>query len=398
MSRLRSILFRLISIPSYRDDEDNVNEVEVGNYVYNFFRELKGKDPDLEVEKQPVEGDRFNIIVKKGKPELLLGFHLDTVPTNERDWKVCHPFEPKEANGRVYGLGSVDVKGAIAAVMALSEEHLPKLNNFCYLFTVDEEYEFKGINKFLESNEIRPSLAVFGEPTNLKICNKHRGIIQARVTAYGKSAHAGSPNLGINAIELLMDSVGGVKKTITSEEFEDPELGRCSFNLAYIRGGKEGSYNRVPDEAMVVLDIRTTPKLTVERVKSLVRNEIKEKFKQRCEENGLDFVSTFREPEMKVDFVYGPLLTSRESLKKLESIVKREVGEVGYIMSQGITEAGILSERWGVPACNFGPGPMEMSHKPDEFVNLKDLELVKRVYTELLKEYSKVEQDAGGGI
>lgn len=384
MLQTKDLLVELIKTPSYIDSKNKIDENKISIYIDNFFRNLQKKDPALKVRKQVVEKRRFNIIVSKGEPKILFGFHMDTIPPPTEDQKAYKSLEVKEVGGKLYGRGSVDMKASIAVIMSLTKELLPNLNNFFFLFTVDEEYDFKGILKFLKEIKVKPQLAIFCEPTNLKISNANRGIMQLHVTVYGIPAHAGVPERGINAVELLVDAFKEVRDEIISNKFADVVLGSCSFNLAYLLGGKEGSYNSVPDKAVAVLDIRPTPKLTKEIVENLIKEKIKKKFKQKSQENKLDFNLLFREPDVKFDFIFGPLLTNKENLKSLETAVKNIVGKVEYITSFGVTEAGILSEKFGVPACNFGPGPAGTAHKLDECVNLADLELLKRIFSTLL--------------
>lgn len=388
MTDSKEILKELIRIPSYVDTKNHIDECKIGDYIYTFFKNLQKVDLTLNVEKQFVEKNRFNLLVYKGEPKILLGFHMDTVPPHAENWKITEPFKPKEMSNKLFGRGSIDMKSQVAVMMSLTEELLPRLNNFYFLFTVDEEYDFKGILVFLERINIKPSLIIFCEPTDLKISNMHRGIIQVRIAAYGKSAHAGTPKTGINAIELLTESLKEVGGEIMANKFSDSNLGLCSFNFAYISGGQEGSYNCVPNKAMAVLDIRPTPKLTKDILEKIIREKIRNKFKQKCQENNLDFGELFREPEINYDFIFGPLLTNKKDLEPLEKEVKQIIGGVEYTFSQGISEAGILSEKLKVPACNFGPGPKDLAHKPDEYVNLKDLKLFKDVLANLLLKIS----------
>jgi acetylornithine deacetylase/succinyl-diaminopimelate desuccinylase-like protein len=280
------------------------------------------------------------------------------------------------------------MKASIAVIMSLTEEGLSKFDDFCFLFTADEEYNFKGINKFLASTKIKPKLVVYCEPTDLKISNAHRGIIQLEVTAYGRSAHAGKPSLGINAIEILFDAMKEISNEVMSKKFEDSTLGKSAFNLAYIKGGEENSYNHVPDKVIAVLDIRPTPKLTKYAIETLIKEKIRAKFKEACQSKKLKFKTLYRAPKIRYDFVYGPLQTKKEYLRILNDAVRKFIPKVEYAVSFGITEAGILAEKLKVPACNFGPGPASVSHKPDEYVNLSDLEIVKKVYEKLLIEFS----------
>ena len=140
MNNTVEILKQLISIPSFVDSEHN--EEQLGNFVVDFLQ----KNTSLSVEKQPVEGSRFNIIAKgKSDPKVILFGHLDTVlPKSE----TTEPFSPRIEGDKLFGLGSVDMKSGLAVMLSIAVSNTSE--NLGFVFSVDEEYDFKGAKKLKE--------------------------------------------------------------------------------------------------------------------------------------------------------------------------------------------------------------------------------------------------------
>ncbi len=222
------LLKKLISIPSYVDEKNN--EKEIGDFIYKY---LKQSPFPFKVEKQKVEGKRFNIIASDGaKPKLLLIAHMDTV--EPRGWQKHNPFKGTVKGSKLYGLGSMDMKGGMAAILTALNE-FKKTKGLMVLFYCDEEYDFKGMKKFIKEYKISPQLAVSAEPTNLKIWNGARGIIKVSFRVEGKTAPASRPDQGENVITGLVEAVKYLEKTL--KKYRTENLGPSICNLSAISGG-----------------------------------------------------------------------------------------------------------------------------------------------------------------
>lgn len=371
---------KLISIPSYVDLNSNSNERDLGEFIFNYLSNLGY----LQVKKQYVEGERFNIIAHDDHPpRLMFCCHMDTVQLSG-EWKH-DPFDGEIEQDRLYGLGAVDMKGGLACVLyALASSHATK--GLYLLIDVDEESEFKGIKKFLSEHKVYPELAIFPEP-GTKIQNGHRGLIEVCFQVKGQTGHAARPTIGKNAI---FGAVRAVEHLIEQlNELSDSELGSSTCNLAFLRGGidkgstSEGIQeigsdqpNKIPDIAEVILDIRPA-------VASLRAQTVLDIITSYLTATGYNIAGS------KKTHDYGSLLIPRQQFVQFETIVRQILGRVEYadLGDFGYGEAQLLNEHLGVNCVYFGPEPTEKAHQVDEYVSISSLETVYKVYKTLVEKY-----------
>jgi acetylornithine deacetylase len=213
------------------------NEAAVGNYLYSELRHL-----GYQILKMPVEGERFNLYATSTEhpnPEIVFSTHMDTVP----------PFIPSsEDAGRIYGRGSCDAKGIIAAQVAAAEK-LRQQNIFVgLLFVVGEERDSLGAqvaNEYAANHQgSRCRFLVNGEPTENRIALASKGTLRVEVTARGRMAHSAYPELGESAIDKLIPALARLRGMPLPS---DPEIGPCTLNIGLIEGGR--APNVIPDYA-----------------------------------------------------------------------------------------------------------------------------------------------------
>ena len=204
---LIEITQKLISIPSFIDSQ--TNEKEIGDFIYEYLKNI----PYLQVEKQEVENGRFNIIAKDSNdPKLLVTCHMDTVEP-----KVGWKYNQEEiGNNKLYGLGSCDMKGGTACILDALKE-FDKTNGLALLFYCDEEYDFKGMKKFIEEYSFKPELILSPEATNLEIINGCKGVIEICFRVKGKTGYAARPKEGNNAINEVIKIIDSLKEEIQKE-------------------------------------------------------------------------------------------------------------------------------------------------------------------------------------
>jgi len=204
------------------------NEAAVGNCVYGELCRL-----GYQTAKMPVEGDRFNLYAvpeagsrkPQAAPSVTFSTHMDTVP----------PFIPSsEDESRIYGRGSCDAKGIIAAQIAASERLRQQGVRVGLLFVVGEERDSLGADV---ANKHAPSgcrFLVNGEPTENRIALASKGTLRVEVTARGKMAHSAYPELGDSAIDKLIAALARLRAMPLPS---DPEVGPCTLNIGAIEGG-----------------------------------------------------------------------------------------------------------------------------------------------------------------
>ncbi len=214
------------------------NEAAVANYLYGELCRV-----GYATRKIPVETDRFNVYATSPEhphPAVVFSTHMDTVP----------PFIPSSENAsRIYGRGSCDAKGIIAAQIAAAERLRRQQIHVGLLFVVGEERDSLGAKM---ANEYARDLAptqrskylVNGEPTENHLALASKGTLRAEVTATGRMAHSAYPELGESAIDKLIPALTRLRAMPLPS---DPQIGPCTLNIGLIEGGR--APNVIPDYA-----------------------------------------------------------------------------------------------------------------------------------------------------
>jgi acetylornithine deacetylase len=227
------------------------NEAAVGNYLFGELCRL-----GYQTRKMPVEGERFNVYATPPEagsqeleadfPNIVFSTHMDTVP----------PFIPSSEDAAcVYGRGSCDAKGIIAAQIAAAER-LRRENIYVgLLFVVGEERDSLGAqvaNEYAASrlaaqpaDQTRSArFLINGEPTENRVALASKGTLRVEVTASGRMAHSAYPELGESAIDKLLTALGRLRAMPLPS---DPQIGPCTLNIGLIEGGR--APNVIPDYA-----------------------------------------------------------------------------------------------------------------------------------------------------
>ncbi|MCL2473654.1 MAG: M20/M25/M40 family metallo-hydrolase [Alphaproteobacteria bacterium] len=246
-------------------------------------------------------------------PKFMLAAHSDTVPANEQGWDTP-PLELTEKDGKLYGLGTADMKGFIACILALVAEGG---KDFYIGITADEEITMGGaenISAYLNSRKIKPKGILLGEPSKSGIITRHKGTHAFKTTVYGeeahdsnrhkaefayritvsgKSAHASNPDKGLSAIEIMgvvIKAISKVRRELkqSSHESSSVEVPYSTINMGEIEGGD--ARNKVPEKCSLDLFIGLHPNDRVEDISALIDAEIKELLKTEfpnAEDKGL---------------------------------------------------------------------------------------------------------------
>jgi len=217
------------------------NERQVGEFVYARLGELAARHKG-KAEKMPVEAERFNVFASWDEPVVTLSTHLDTVP----------PFiNFSEDETRIWGRGSCDAKGILAAMLTAAAGLLAEgVRRFGLLFVVGEEKNSAGA--LAAARQPRGSrFLVNGEPTGNKLALGSKGALRFEITASGKMAHSAYPELGESAIEKLLDALSAIRAIRLPS---DPLLGPSTLNIGTISGGH--APNVVADQASAEIMFR----------------------------------------------------------------------------------------------------------------------------------------------
>ena len=307
-------------------------------------------------------------------PTIVLEGHMDTVPPGRlEEWKVP-PFSGALIDGWIYGRGAADMKGAIAS-MVYSATKLGEIDSDVYMVFVvhEEDQEGFGIRHFVQREGLRPDLVVIGEATKLNIAVGHRGRVEVRLRAEGRTAHSSMPQLGESALEKMIDAL--VRLRTLSKEFpEHPVLGRSTVAAVAI-SCSPGQIPVIPDVCEALLDYRLVPGETLEevlgRLSSLVAGLHAEVVKRtlRCY-TGLEAEVTAYFPAW-----YQPSTLAQELARVLNADVT--VWKFGTDGSYTAGEAGFAT-------VGYGPGDEALAHRPNERVSIRDLELAVAGYSKIV--------------
>jgi acetylornithine deacetylase len=374
MSEVAELAAHLISIESINPDvvRDGSGEAAVARFVAEWCERA-----GLETSLTEVAPGRPNVVaVARGLgsgPSLMLNAHMDTVGVaGMRD-----PFAPQLEDGRLYGRGSYDMKGSLAACMLSTAEAKRRgLRGDVVLTAVaDEEYASVGTEAVAEG--LTADAAIVTEPTEMRVAVAHRGFIHLEVETIGRAAHGSMPELGLDAIAKMGRVLVGIEQL--DRELRStpthPHLGSGSIHASLITGGQE--YSSYPAHCVVQAERRTIPGETV----STAERELRE-ILDRAGEDDADFSAEVR------------MLASREPFEVPESepiveVVHRHAGAVlgsepDIVGVPFWADSALLAEA-GIPTVLFGPRG-EGAHGEVEWVDLGDLERCIEIYLRVASE------------
>ncbi len=362
---------KLISTPSYVDKTTNES------FAIKFLDEyLKQNLKDVEIILQKVEGERSNIIVRKGTPSFLVVGHIDTVEPRQ-GWST-NPVIPVENNGKIFGLGANDMKGSLASfITALVENGVP--DDFMFLIYVDEEYDFKGMKKFVEEykNKIKPTFVLSIDGGGPNIGYGCKGCIEITFLVQGKTGHAANPISGVNAIRISTQAVNKLEESLN--KLGANELGKSTVNLAYLNGGlnlgegelgKQG--NNIADTTEFVIDVRTNGNVNAQDVIKLVTKSI-----EKQEGKVTSVVIRHNLSYWKTD---------QKNLSWLKQITKEKYPSCNFELPFGYIDTQMIWQIFDKVNCaTLGVGPGGNQHTPDEWISINGLTKTKAIYKEILK-------------
>ncbi len=379
-----TLLKTLVAIPSVNPmgralSGDEYLEGRLTEWLVAFL-----KTHELPCEVVTIEPGRANVLTRIDVPgatkTLLFDAHQDTVPV---DGMTIPPFEPAERDGRIYGRGSCDVKGGLAAmlsaVLRLAQDRPANMPNLVFSMTCDEEATSFGINHLVASWKgeapryrlcpEKPDFAVVAEPTLLDIVVAHRGAVRWKIVTRGRACHSSRPKEGINAIYRMAEVVRLLEQfaeTLPGSRPAHRLCGPATLSVGLISGGS--SVNVVPDYCEIDIDRRLLPGETGLNA----RSEIIEFLADR-----LDFEVEHLEPYC-LSSALGDDLNSGLATDLMKSIRSVD-GEHSVIGVPYGTHASRIAAA-GVPAVVFGPGDIAQAHTKDEWIELSQLHKAADVY------------------
>jgi acetylornithine deacetylase len=334
------------------------------------------------------DGTKVNVVAiaprgAAGPRGLAFSGHLDVVPAGEPGW-TSDPFTLTEAAGNLVGRGACDMKGSIALAMNLfaGADHRRLRQPLALLLTCDEELGSLGAQRLARdwpAERPLPSSVVVGEPTGLRAVRMHKGHMTMRVTVEGRSAHTGTPHLGQNALEaagavvVALSKLGDLfrqKRADSSRYFSSVPFPVLA--VTRISGGT--AVNVVPDRCTVDLGVRLLPGMNTAAAVEWVRDTA---VKSRPEATIGVEVSNDNPPMLLAE--NAPIHSALCSL-------------LGQTQSYGVgyaSDAGVLAAM-GLDCVLFGPGSIEVAHKPGEYLAVSEFEKARPLLERLVERFCHV--------
>lgn len=331
--------------------------------------------------KYPAFNDEIQVIAERGlssaTPPIILSGHLDVVPAGVQKWSV-DPFGAVSKDGKLYGRGSSDMKGGIAALVYAAvgafEEGTPA-GGVRLVITSGEEQGCRGAQHLVNSgvNLGKAGALIIAEPTANIPVTGHKGGLYLNVCFSGRSAHSSMPELGDNAIYKAARAICKIEKFDFGAE-RDPLLGFPTVNVGTVNGGL--NLNSVPDRAEFTIDVRSTKKLSHPSILERLKNELGPKAVIRILTD-LHPVST-GEDEPFVKLVYEVCRINRQK--------DRYPKALPYL-----TDGAVFQKYYeGVPTVILGPGQPEMAHQTDEFCYMDKILASVTIYKEIILKWRNV--------
>jgi succinyl-diaminopimelate desuccinylase len=321
---------------------------------------------------------RLHLVAERGLsdtgPPIVLSGHFDTVPLGNKKWSV-DPFAGQVLDGKIWGRGSSDMKGGLAAMIIasiLTFEGSPPAGGIRLIFSAAEELGCIGIQQLAEilKESGSASALIVGEPTSNHPYIGHKGALYLNAVTTGLTAHSSMPHLGDNAIYKAAMSILKAKDFNFKAE-QDPLLGFPTINVGRMNGGM--NINSVPDHAEFSIDIRSTTKVDHNELLSRLMKELGP---ETALETLVNMGSVFTDEK-------NPFVQLAYDICGVDRNNKSVPKTLPYL-----TDGSVLQRLYkGIPTIILGPGQPEMAHQTNEFCYISKLEESVKIYSEIITKW-----------
>ncbi|MCL1902221.1 MAG: M20 family metallopeptidase [Alphaproteobacteria bacterium] len=355
------ILDKLISI----DTTITIDTMAAVDYI----QELLDKSGARTHRVMSPNGKRASLLATIGDPVragVIFSGHMDTVAAAADEWNYP-PHKLTLVDSRLYGRGTTDMKGAIAAILANIDALAASGNTYHIVLTHDEEGGFSAIRQLVASNfdnffGAKPRGCIVMEPTELTPIVAHKGGFRAQINVTGKSAHSAYPELGVDAGEYIVRAYIALREIFKkhSESWAPDDCfspNHTTVNIGTLCAGD--AVNKIPGSAELSYMMRYLPGNDIIGF----NNDIA----KLCKDLDIDIKS--KDPSCSVEFIPGV---------NVESFAADANSDFVKMFGKGAkvsfaTEAGFFA-KLGIPTIVFGPGNIAQAHTVDEFIEISELE------------------------
>ena len=342
----------------------------------------------MEAEVVDLGNNRGNVIGRiRGtgeRPALLFNGHLDTVPPGDVQWQHS-PYSGVVKDGFIYGRGSADMKGGLAAMLAaakaIKQAGLELKGDFIYTATADEEIDSIGAWHLLNSGGLTGVGAmIIGEPSSCGINIAEKGTCWLSFTTYGKTAHGAFPDRGVNAVTHMNALINELLR-YKFQYTVNPTLGHPTMNIATIQGGVKT--NVVPDKCTLTVDIRTVPGMSHS---SIVADFEAIMAKLKDQIPGFNATVSVLNDRPAVETAPDhPFVTMSQAVILEEFNKTVEAKGVNFY-----TDASVFLPSTNLPAIFYGPGDADMAHQPNEHISISSFAESIQFYAAMIERYLTV--------
>jgi acetylornithine deacetylase len=377
VNELSGLLGRLVSIDSVNPDlvPGANGERDVASFVATWLREH-----GLEVYLEEALPGRPNVVAvargSGGGKSLMLNAHMDTVGVSG----MKAPFHPRVREHRMYGRGTLDTKGALAAFMLATARaaDLKLRGDVILTAVIDEEYASAGTEAIIK--KWRADGAIVGEPTNLEIVIAHKGFAWFEFETSGVAAHGSRPDLGVDAIVKMGKVLAGIEQMAAKLAGSPPHplLGTGSVHASIIAGGQE--FSSYPSQCRLSVERRTLPGEDIDAVDAEMR--------------GLLDAIAREDPQFRASvskkLARGPLEVPADAplVRTLAEKIRLATGQQAELAGMaGWMDSAMLAEA-GIPSVIFGPAG-EGLHADVEWVDLGSVAQCHEVVLATIRDYCK---------
>ncbi|TWG63594.1 acetylornithine deacetylase [Aminobacter sp. J44] len=367
LQRTREVLADLVAFPTVSSESN----LELITYAAELLSDT-GASISLSRDETGTKANLFATLGPEGDGGIVLSGHTDVVPVDPEEW-TSDPFKLAERGDRLYGRGTCDMKGFIAAAIAMAPRFAaaPLRRPLHFAFTYDEEvgcFGARALVQELERAGIRPAVAIIGEPTSMGVIEGHKGCYEYTTEFTGLEGHGSQPDRGVNAVEYaaryisrMLDLGEEMKARAPSASRFDPPW--TTLQVGRIEGGK--ARNVIAGSCAIEWEMRPISSADATYVKGQLS----------------DYVGSVLLPSMRTVCPHCDIVTRTigevEGLQVVEDSEARRIvmeltgAEHAEVVPFG-TEAGLFQSA-GISSIICGPGSIEQAHKPDEFISIDQL-------------------------
>ena len=346
------------------------------------------------------DGAKANLLLRVGpqldgggrRPGLVLSGHMDVVPAEEDGWE-SEPFRLADRGDRWVARGAADMKGFLAVAANLAREAATRHPGsglaapLVLLLTYDEEVGTLGARHLVDGWDAveaqigtLPRAAVIGEPTELAVVRLHKGHLKMRFDLAGRAAHSGYPHLGTNAIEAagrVVVALSRLRRELEGERVASsalfPQVPYAALNVGTIAGGS--AINVVPDRCAVEAGVRVLPGMDAAALAD----------RMRATAGAAAGAEEPRAPVVTTVVSASPPLET-PAAAPIHAHLRAALGQADDAGAAFATDAGWL-QCLGLDCVLYGPGSIEVAHKPNEFVPKSDLAAARQTLAGLIDHF-----------